>query len=56
MDKCDRCPAPGMVRLQTRLGSELVLCAHHYADNEMVLVAHNWAIVEDLRHELTATP
>lgn len=55
-DRCDRCGAQAFVQVTSRdTGFDLLLCGHHYADNEPLLVMAGW-IVDDQRDQINAAP
>lgn len=50
MYTCDTCNAPGKVTVVSAVGGgTLLLCGHHYRDNEVALLLAGWRIEEDQR-------
>jgi hypothetical protein len=46
-DNCDAfCPASAFVRVEVREGTYLDLCAHHYAESEVALVARGYRVLD----------
>jgi hypothetical protein len=55
-DRCDACrTAQAFVRVVLG-GTDLLLCGHHYADHEPVLLAMGWAVYEDARTAVNSRP
>ena len=55
MDTCDRCHANGQVQVRSVNQLELVFCAHHFRDLEVLLSVNGWTIVTDNRPQLLTT-
>jgi hypothetical protein len=55
VDRCDRCGAQAYVRATMESGYDLLLCAHHFHENESKLRAIG-AAIHDESDRLAAVP
>lgn len=53
-DRCDRCGAQAYVRATMESGLDLLLCAHHFRENEVRL--REIATIHDESERLATTP
>lgn len=55
----DRCDADNVAQAFVRLvkgGSDLLLCGHHFNDNEVTLIGKGWSVYEDARTSVNSKP